>query len=86
MINLITFITIFGYISNWKRFQFLPQALFNPKRNLKPYPDSKLVHKLSKQLGVTFQIKVQNSPIINGYMPGTPNKPVMILMQGALLS
>ena len=81
---LLTFITIFTYISNWKRFQFLPKAILNPKKNLKPYQNDELVHNLSHKLGIKFEIKIQNSSVINGYMPGIPTKPIMILTQGAV--
>ena len=84
MLSLIIFVTIFIYFSNWKRFKFLPKVLLNPKRNLKQYHNNKLVDNLSKKLGVKFEIKVQKSQIINGYMPGIPKKPVMILTQGAI--
>lgn len=84
MMHTIIFFLIFGYLTNWKRLRLLPKAILNLQNNLKEFNNKRIIKELSKKLDLTFTIKVQKSTFINGYMPGIPIKPVMVITQAAV--
>jgi STE24 endopeptidase len=83
-LEVVCFILIFTYITNWKRLQLLPQAILNYKKVIRNYPEDAFTKKIAEKINLDFEIKVQKTSIINGYMPGLPIKPVMVLTQGAI--
>lgn len=59
------------------------RAILRPKANFVPFTDGAFLKKINKRAGLNFEIKVQKSPLIFGYMPSIPIKPVMVISSSA---
>lgn len=91
LLELILFTIIFLYITNWGRIRLIFGGLSKLKVSFSNFTDKNFIDRVNKKAGLEFDIKVQNSDWIFGFMPGipmnkflaSPIKPVMIISFGA---
>ena len=82
--NVIIFLIVFSYIANWGRVKLLIQGIGKEKKVFLPFKNKSFLDKVNKKVRVNFQIKVQNSPLIYGYSPSVPLKPLFVVSSGAI--
>lgn len=83
LINSIIFVILFLYLTNWARLRLIFGALFKPKLSFTNFTDKQFIDKVNKKTGLRFDIKIQQSSRIFGYMPSIPIKPIMVISSGA---
>ncbi|OGM30087.1 hypothetical protein A2801_03180 [Candidatus Woesebacteria bacterium RIFCSPHIGHO2_01_FULL_41_10] len=84
--NILLFVIIFLYTTNWVRVLLL-KDLFNRSNNKKlfsKFNNEKYLAKVNKKAKLKFDIRVQESPAIYGYMAGLPIAPFMVVSSGAI--
>lgn len=81
--NLILFAAVFLYITNWSRLRLVFRGLLRPKKSFSNFTDKQFIDKVNKKTGFKFNILIQESDWIFGYMPSIPIKPVMVISSGA---
>lgn len=81
--DVVLFFIIFVYITNWSRIRLIFGALFKPKQSFVNFTDKQFIDRVNKKAGLTFDIRIQQSPWIFGYMPSIPIKPIMVISSGA---
>ncbi len=81
--DLALFVIVFLYITNWNRIRLVFRTLLNPKTSISNFTDKQFINRVNKKAGLKFDIKIQESDWIFGYMPSIPIKPVVVISSGA---
>lgn len=83
LLNFAVFTVLFLYITNWNRVRLIFRGLLKPRNSFSNFTDKKFIDRVNKKTGLKFDIKIQESDWIFGYMPSIPIKPVMVISSGA---
>jgi Zn-dependent protease with chaperone function len=84
MFSLFIFLAVYSYITHWTNFRYLAKRLLSPGRHFSSFNNQAVLDHLKSATGLQFDMHLVDSPRIFGMMPGVPNRPVMLVSQGAV--